>query len=76
MNQQPFSPYGAPVHGSQNLLVCPPVRFVGRGADSDAIHKSLKIGTAVLLHGAAGIGKSALASSLAAGYAELPGGVL
>lgn len=76
MNQQPLSPYGAPVYGSRNLPVRPPVEFVGRDADSDAIHKSLKIGTTVLLHGAAGIGKSALAASLAAGYAELPGGVL
>lgn len=76
MNEQPVSPFDAPVYGSQNLIVRPPVDLLGRDADLSSIHLSLKAGTAVLLHGPAGVGKSALAAHLAAGYAELPGGVL
>ncbi len=76
MNQQPVLSHGAPIHGSQNLPVHPPAPLFGRDADLDAIQLSLKAGTAVLLHGPAGIGKTALAAALAVGYAELPGGVL
>lgn len=76
MSQQSVFTHGAPIQGFQQLPVKPPEHFVGRDADLEAIHLSLKAGTAVLLHGPAGIGKSALAASLAAGYAELPNGVL
>lgn len=76
MNQQPVLSHGAPIHGSQNLPVPPPEPLIGRDADLDAVQLSLKADTAVLLHGPAGIGKTALIAALAAGYAELPGGVL
>lgn len=76
MNQQPIVSHEAPIHGSQNLPVHPPERLFGRDADLASIHLALKAGTAVLLHGPAGVGKTALAAVLASGYAELPGGVL
>ncbi len=76
MSLQPVFSHGAPIHGSQNLPVRPLERLVGRSSDLDSIHLALRAGTAVLLHGPAGIGKTALAAALAAGYAELPGGVL
>ena len=76
MNQQPILLHGAPIVGSRNLPVQTPSLFVGRARDLDTVHLALKAGTAVLLHGTAGIGKTALVAALAAGYAELPGGVL
>jgi len=76
MSQQPVVPHGAPIHGNHNLPVHPPDRLFGRDADIASVHLALKAGTAVLLHGPAGAGKTALAAALAAGYAELPGGVL
>jgi tetratricopeptide (TPR) repeat protein/energy-coupling factor transporter ATP-binding protein EcfA2 len=76
MSQQPVLSHEAPIYGSRNLPVHPAERLFGRDADLDTIHLALKAGTAVLLHGPAGIGKSALAAALASGYAELPGGVL
>jgi tetratricopeptide (TPR) repeat protein len=76
MNQQPVIPHEAPCYGSDHLPVRPPEELFGRQSDLSTIHLSLKAGTAVLLHGPAGIGKTALGASLASGYAELPGGVL
>jgi tetratricopeptide (TPR) repeat protein len=76
MSQQPVLSHEAPIYGSRNLPVRPAERLFGRDADLDTIHLALKAGTAVLLHGPAGIGKTALAAALASGYAELPGGVL
>jgi tetratricopeptide (TPR) repeat protein/energy-coupling factor transporter ATP-binding protein EcfA2 len=76
MNQQPVSPHEAPVHGSDQLPVRPPEKLYGRESDLASVQLALKAGTAVLLHGPAGIGKTALAAALAADYAERPGGVL
>ncbi len=76
MNQQPILLHGAPIVGSGNLPVQTPSLFVGRERDIETVHLALKAGTAVLLHGPTGIGKTALVAALAAGYAELPGGVL
>jgi len=76
MNQKPLITHETPIHGSQNLVVRPPEQLVGRDSDLTAIHLALKAGAAVLLHGPSGIGKTALAAHLAAGYSELPGGVL
>lgn len=64
------------MQGSYNLPVPLPGDLWARESDLTSIHLTLKAGMAVLLHGLAGIGKTALAASLAAGYAELPGGVL
>ncbi|MBN1564535.1 MAG: tetratricopeptide repeat protein [Anaerolineae bacterium] len=76
MNQQPVMSHEAPIRGSQHLPIQPPEKLAGRESDLNSIHLALKAGTAVLLHGPAGIGKTALAASLAVGYAELPGGVV
>ncbi len=76
MNQQFVTPHDAPLHGSHNLPVQAPDELFGRDADLSSVHLSLKAGTAVLLYGPPGVGKTALAAALAAGYAELPGGVL
>jgi tetratricopeptide (TPR) repeat protein/energy-coupling factor transporter ATP-binding protein EcfA2 len=76
MNQQPVSSHEAPVHGSDQLPVHPPEKLYGRESDVASVQLALKAGTAVLLHGPAGIGKTALAAALAADYAERPGGVL
>jgi tetratricopeptide (TPR) repeat protein len=76
MDHQPITSYEAPIHGSHHLPVRAPEQLFGREADLASIHQALRAGKAVLLHGPAGIGKTALAASLAAGYAELPGGVL
>jgi len=76
MAQQPVLSYGAPVHASRDLPVRPPDRLFGRDAAFTSIHQMLKAGTAVLLYGPMGIGKTAAAAALATSYAELPGGVL
>jgi tetratricopeptide (TPR) repeat protein len=76
MSQQPVLSHEAPIYGNRNLPVQPPDPLFGRDADLDSIHLALKAGTAVLLHGPVGIGRTALAAALASGYAELPGGVL
>jgi len=76
MNRKPAIAHGAPIHDRQNLPVRLPEKLVGRDADLDTIRPALKAGTAVLLHGLPGVGKTALASALAASYVELPGGVL
>jgi tetratricopeptide (TPR) repeat protein len=76
MSQLPVTPHEAPIIGSAHLPVRLPEQFFGRDSDLSSIHLALKAGTAVLLHGPAGIGKTALAAVLASGYAELPGGVL
>jgi tetratricopeptide (TPR) repeat protein len=76
MNQQPVSPHEAPVHDRDQLPVRPPEKLYGRESDLASVQPALKAGTAVLLHGPAGIGKTALAAALASGYTEQPGGVL
>lgn len=76
MSQQSLNSPGAPIYGSERLPVRLPDRLFGRGADLEAVHHLLKAGTAVLLHGPAGYGKSTLAAALAANYTEMPGGVV
>ena len=76
MNQQSLNSPGAPIYGSERLPVKLPERLYGRETDLEAIHVMLRAGTAVLLHGPAGFGKTTLAAALAASYAEMPGGVL
>ena len=76
MNQQPVIPHEAPVHDRDQLPVRPPEKLYGRDSDLASVQLALKAGTAVLLHGPAGIGKTALAAALASGYADQSGGVL
>ncbi len=74
MNQQPLIPHGAPISGSSPLPIAPPEHLWDRDALLAALYRDLKVGTAVLLHGPSGIGKTALAAALAADY--LADGVL
>jgi tetratricopeptide (TPR) repeat protein/energy-coupling factor transporter ATP-binding protein EcfA2 len=76
MNQQPVLPHEAPIHSRERLPVRLPDVLFGRDSDLASVHLALKAGTAVLLHGPAGIGKTALAAALASDYAEQPGGVI
>ncbi|MBN1201510.1 MAG: tetratricopeptide repeat protein [Anaerolineae bacterium] len=76
MRQKPLTPDKAPIHTFDNLPVSPPDRLFGRDQHLKAAHLALKAKTAVLLHGPAGVGKTALAAALAAKYIDTPGGVL
>lgn len=71
-----FTSHEAPAHKAQSLPVDLPTRLVGRDASLVQAYSQLKANKAVLLHGAPGIGKTALAAGLASAYTELPGGAL
>ena len=71
-----FTPLEAPAHDAKQLPVPPPIKLIGRDITLARIYAQLKESQAVLVHGPAGIGKSALAATLASAYAERPGGVL
>ena len=71
-----FTPHEAPVHDAKQLPVPPPSRLIGRDLTLTRIFAQVKDGKAVFVHGPAGIGKSALAATLAGAYTERPGGVL
>ncbi len=66
----------APAHEAAALPVMVPSKLVGRDAVLAQIYTRLRENQPVLIHGPAGIGKTALAATLAAAYAEQPGGVL
>jgi tetratricopeptide (TPR) repeat protein len=66
----------APAHDAASLPVMLPGKLVGRDAVLTQIYARLKENRAVLIHGSAGIGKTALAAMLASAYTDLPGGVL
>lgn len=53
-----------------------PAKLVGRDATLAQVYTHLKANKPVLVFGPAGIGKTALAATLASAYSELPGGVL
>ena len=67
MNQQSLNSPGAPIYGSERLPVKLPERLYGREADLEAIHVMLRAGTAVLLHGPAGFGKTTAVTAWLAG---------
>lgn len=71
-----FTPHEAPAHDALSLPVQPPAKLVGRDVTIGRIYQQLKDLKPVVLYGAPGIGKSALAATLASAYAEVPGGVL
>jgi tetratricopeptide (TPR) repeat protein len=54
----------------------PPQRLIGRETVLEPIRAQLRSQTPVLLYGASGIGKTALAATIAADYTAAPGGVL
>ncbi len=69
MKQQPTNSHALPV-------MLPPGKLVGRDAILAQVYSQLKENKPVLVYGASGIGKTALAATLARAYTELPGGVL
>lgn len=76
MHQEPVTSHEAPIHSIQDLSIRPPEQLFGRDSDLASIRLALQAGTAILLQGPAGIGKTALAAVLAEEYTGLPGGVL
>jgi tetratricopeptide (TPR) repeat protein len=71
-----FTPHEAPAHEAADLPVALPPKLIGRDLVLAEIYKQLRDNRAVLIHGAAGVGKTALAATLASAYTDLPGGVL
>lgn len=69
-------PHEATVHEAQALPVMLPARLVGRESALAQVYAQLKGGQPVLVHGAPGVGKTALVARLAAAYTQQPGGVL
>ena len=75
--QRVFVPHNAPIKDAKLLPVQAPSQMFGRNRELGGGHVALKAGTAILLHGPAGVGKTAIAAVLAAAYtAQSPGGVL
>lgn len=67
----------APAHEAHDLPVMPPHgKLIGRDVILARVYSQLKDNKPVLVYGASGIGKTALAATLASAYTELPGGVL
>lgn len=57
-------------------VMLPPGKLIGRDVTLARVYAQLKENKPVLVYGASGIGKTALAATLASAYTELPGGVL
>ncbi len=66
----------AAAHEAHALPVMLPLKLVGRDTTLAQVYTHLKANKPVLVFGPAGIGKTALAATLASAYSELPGGVL
>jgi len=66
----------APAHKAQSLPVMLPGKLIGRDPVLAQVYGQLKANKPILIYGAAGIGKTALAATLASAYTELPGGAL
>ncbi|MBZ0290298.1 MAG: hypothetical protein K8I30_21920, partial [Anaerolineae bacterium] len=66
----------APAHEAASLPVMIPSKLVGRDALLGRIYTRLRENQPVQINGVPGIGKTALAATLAAAYTEQPGGVL
>jgi tetratricopeptide (TPR) repeat protein len=71
-----YTPFEAPVRDPQYLPVAVPSKLVGRDVLLAKIYSDLKKNDAVLVYGDGGVGKTALAATLASAYSELPGGVI
>jgi tetratricopeptide (TPR) repeat protein len=65
-----------PVYDAHALAVMLPPKLIGRDVLLAKVYSDLKNNDAVLVVGEAGLGKTALAATLASAYAELPGGAL
>jgi tetratricopeptide (TPR) repeat protein/energy-coupling factor transporter ATP-binding protein EcfA2 len=71
-----FTSPEAPAHKAQSLPVMLPGKLVGRDTTLAQVYGQLKANKPILIYGASGIGKTALAATLASAYTELPGGAL
>jgi tetratricopeptide (TPR) repeat protein/energy-coupling factor transporter ATP-binding protein EcfA2 len=71
-----YTSHEAPAHEVAALPVMVPQKLIGRDAVLGQVYTRLRENKPVLLYGAAGIGKTALAATLAAAYTEQAGGVL
>jgi energy-coupling factor transporter ATP-binding protein EcfA2 len=71
------TPHHAPITDAKRLPVRALAQIFGRNRELASGHVAIKAGTAIMLTGPAGIGKSTLAALLSAAYiAKNPGGVL
>jgi tetratricopeptide (TPR) repeat protein len=75
MMADPIS-HEAPARKGLDLPVMLPGKLIGRDDTLRRVYARLKDNKAALIYGASGIGKTALAATLANAYTELPGGVL
>jgi len=71
-----FTPPEAPFHEARQLPIAPPQRIIGRDRELGQTFAQVRAGAPVLLHGPAGVGKSALAATIASAFTTFPGGVL
>ncbi len=71
-----YTSHEAPAQEAAALPVQLPQKLVGRDAVIARIYTHLRENKPFLIYGAPGIGKTALAATLAAAYTEQPGGVL
>lgn len=71
-----FSYHESPARSAAALPVMLPGKLIGRDAFLAQVYSHLRANQAVLLYGTAGVGKTALAATLASAYTELPGGAL
>jgi tetratricopeptide (TPR) repeat protein/energy-coupling factor transporter ATP-binding protein EcfA2 len=68
--------YEAPAREPAALPVMLPIKLIGREAALAQVYAQLKENRPVLVHGESGVGKTALAATLASAYTQQPGGVL
>jgi tetratricopeptide (TPR) repeat protein len=71
-----YTPHEAIIKDPKQLPVMHPGKLIGREAELAQVYAYLKENRAVLIHGAVGYGKTALAATLATAYAQQPSGVL
>lgn len=68
--------YEAPAREAAALPVMLPIKLLGRETSLAQVYAQLKESRPVLVYGAPGVGKTALAATLASAYTQQPGGVL
>ncbi len=71
-----FVSYEAPAHEATSLPVMLPGKLVGRDDALKTIYAYLKQNRPVWLHGQSGVGKTAIAATLASAFTQKPGGTL
>lgn len=71
-----FTPHEAPARSAKALPVTVPTKLVGRETALAQVYGQLKQGNPILIYGESGVGKTALAATLANAYTQQSGGVL